>query len=126
MAIILDNKGGWELSEEKPSASASLWLYISGKVAASFLAFALFPENSSEFYQLLRWVVFSAAVFWVLYGYEHNRKFRLSFGLVALILWNPFVQIYLTREVWVPLDIVFGLVFWFAANDTNDTSKNKE
>ena len=122
--VSLPKRRGRELSEEKEYGNYGELMYLGGKVAAGFLAFALLPDLDYGFYQLLRWVVFVVAVVWAVYGFKYNRNFTMLVGLVALILWNPLAPIYLDREVWVPLDIVFALVFWFGDDTTPERDKN--
>ena len=65
------------------------------------------------YYTFLR---LSISVFSLVHIY-HNRKDGYSILnitlLIILILFNPIVPIYLTRKIWLPIDILVGLFFFF-------------
>jgi hypothetical protein len=63
------------------------------------------------YYTFLRWVTCAVAVFIAVVSYLWGRYWATwLFGAVA-ILFNPFVPIYLTKEIWQPINIVCALLF---------------
>ncbi|MFF2388969.1 DUF6804 family protein [Agromyces sp. NPDC058104] len=82
-----------------------LWLRGVAIVGAGLLVAATF-ELDYGYYEFLRWGVFITASIAGFLCAERD-KTNWVIGLVAIaILWNPFVPINLTREVWMPLDLV--------------------
>jgi FtsH-binding integral membrane protein len=63
------------------------------------------------YYQLLRWVVCGVAVFIAVLAYRWKRIWAIClFGLVA-ILFNPLAPIYLTKQIWQPIDLACAVLF---------------
>ena len=65
------------------------------------------------YYTFLR---LSISIFSLVHIYQ-NRKDGYSILnitlLIILILFNPIIPIYLTRKIWLPIDILVGLFFFF-------------
>ena len=63
------------------------------------------------YFVFLRWVVCFAALMVAFRAHEIERLWALwTFGLVAL-LFNPLIPIYLTRELWIPIDLLTAVLF---------------
>jgi FtsH-binding integral membrane protein len=63
------------------------------------------------YYQLLRWVTCGVAVFIAIMAYRWGKVWATGiFGLVA-VLFNPLLPIYLTREIWRPIDLTCAVLF---------------
>ncbi len=78
--------------------------------AVVFLLGALAPWPYGYFV-FLRWVVCFAALMVAFRAHEIERLWALwTFGLVAL-LFNPLIPIYLTRELWAPIDLLTAVLF---------------
>lgn len=84
--------------------------------AVVFLLLAASGEMGYEFYKLLRFVVFGAAL---ACGFQALRTAKgewgrtlwtVAFGLIA-ILFNPFDKFDLDRETWVPIDLLSAVAF---------------
>jgi len=83
---------------------------IPALIAASLLLLALAPLPYG-YYQFLRWVTCGVAVFIAVEGYRWRRIWAIwLFGIVA-VLFNPILPIYLTKEIWQPIDVVSALLF---------------
>lgn len=78
-------------------------------IAAIILFLALLDGWQYGFFTILRFVVFSATAYvaWMAYE-EHKEKWVWIMGSIA-VLFNPFIPIYLTREVWMPIDFITAL-----------------
>lgn len=76
---------------------------------------AILPSWPYTYYQLLRWLVFIAALV-VAYGFYKSKLqgWALTFGAITL-LFNPIFPIYLNRSVWAGIDLITGIVFFLAA-----------
>lgn len=63
------------------------------------------------YYQFLRWVTCVTAVYIAVMSYTWNKKWATwVFGAIA-ILFNPLFPIYLTKEIWRPIDIFAAILF---------------
>jgi hypothetical protein len=91
---------------------ALVWL-----VPIVFLVAALAPLPYG-YYTFLRIIVCGAAIFLAWVSWENADQiihWTVFFALIA-VLFNPLIPIYLSREMWAPIDLVvaaiFGLHFW--------------
>ncbi|GAF92770.1 unnamed protein product [marine sediment metagenome] len=85
----------------------AVWL-----VPAGALLIALLPLPYG-FYTLMRLVVCGAAIILAYQEYLlHNQMsgWLVIFAVLAL-LFNPLIPIYLTREIWAPIDIGAAIIF---------------
>lgn len=88
--------------------------FIPALIAAVML-FAAIAKWPYGYYVLLRWVVCAVGVLLVVLEVGYERRWALwPFALIAL-LFNPLVPVYLTREIWLPIDVVAGALFVVAA-----------
>jgi hypothetical protein len=79
-------------------------------IAAVMLLLALAPWPYG-YYQLLRFAVCGAAVYVAVTAYNWQKIWAIYlFGFTA-ILFNPLISIYLSREIWQPIDIICGTLF---------------
>ncbi len=63
------------------------------------------------YYQFLRWVTCGVAAFIAVKGYTWKQTWATwLFGAVA-VMFNPILPIYLTREIWRPIDLAVALLF---------------
>ncbi len=78
-------------------------------IAAVLLFLALINGLPYGFFTLLRFIIFASSTYiaWLTYAQE-KQKWTLIFGLIA-VLFNPFIPIYLNREIWVIIDILVGI-----------------
>jgi hypothetical protein len=73
-----------------------------------FGALAQWPYG---YFILLRWVVSIGAIIVVIYAFDKNIDWAKVVFIFIVILFNPIAPIYLTREIWIPIDIVIGIFF---------------
>ena len=86
------------------------------KIVAVLLLIALLPLPYF-YYQLLRIVVTIVAAIYAYSFYEDNQMPNaITFGVIVLI-WNPIFPIYMDKSVWMILDIVGAVVFYFGGSD---------
>ena len=79
-------------------------------IAAVVLLIAL-AEMPYGYYRFLRIVTCVAAAFVAYSAYAWKKHWGVwVFGVVA-VLFNPLVPIYLSREVWIPIDIAAAGLF---------------
>jgi hypothetical protein len=97
-------------------------------IAAVTLFLALFDGWQYGFFTILRFVVFSATAYvaWMAYE-EQKEKWAWILGSIA-VLFNPFIPIYLTRELWMTIDFITGVfliisIFSLKLENSNITLK---
>jgi len=79
-------------------------------IPAALLLLALLPLPYG-FYTLLRLVVTICAVVIAYHHWQSGGKgVAIAMGFIAL-LFNPLIPVYLTREIWAPIDL--GLAVFF-------------
>lgn len=65
------------------------------------------------YYQLLRFVVCPVGGYVAFLAYKWQKFWATwLFGIIA-VLFNPFISIHLSRELWQPVDLVCALLFTF-------------
>lgn len=80
-------------------------------VAVAFLLFALVDGLPYGYFFLLRFVVCAVSVGVAVFSYKTERVWAVwLFGFVA-VLFNPLVPVYLTREIWVVIDVIVAAFF---------------
>ena len=90
--------------------------------AAAILLWALLP-NPYGFYMLARLVVCGVCGY-TAYGYAKRDLLGLAwlFGVIA-IAYNPLLPVYLTRAIWMPVDLITaGLLVWSVVHDRRRTA----
>ena len=75
-----------------------------------FMLLLAIPKLPYGYYILLRWVVTISALFsgWVAYDFE-DKFWVFVMGGIA-ILFNPIIPVYLTKDIWVVIDIVVAIL----------------
>jgi len=71
-----------------------------------------------DYYTLLRVIVFISA----LYIMSQNKNEWLYVFLGIAILFNPVLPIYLSKGIWIPIDIIVGILYLFNYNKTQGVS----
>lgn len=84
--------------------------------AILFISIADLPYG---FYIAMRIVVPILSVIFLLWAYLETDEFHLMLipNILAVILWNPILPVYLDKETWVVIDAVVGIceiavAFW--------------
>jgi len=63
------------------------------------------------YYVFLRWVTCATSIIFAFYAFSLDKVWvAWTLGFVA-ILFNPLIPIHLSREVWLPIDIVLAVFF---------------
>jgi len=90
----------------------SRWLLI----PAAFLLIAILPMPYG-YYTLMRLVVMVSAIVVAAVAYASAGGIRwptVVFGIVSL-LFNPFVPVHLSRDIWFPIDLSVAALFAYFA-----------
>lgn len=93
----------------------------SAKIVAAIVGFllliALLPLPYG-YYTFLRLTVFMSSLFLV-YQLSEMKEHKISAILALLaILFNPFIPVYLSRELWMPIDLISAGFFLYIAKIT--------
>ena len=76
--------------------------------AMLFIAIAPLPYG---YYTFLRWATCAVAIYIAVQAYQWKRIWATWLLGAIAVLFNPFVPIYLTREIWQPINIIGALLF---------------
>ena len=80
-------------------------------LVAMIMLFVAVADLQYGYYQILRWVVCGVAVYIAYMAYSWGKIWATwVFGFVA-VLFNPIVPVYLTKEIWQPIDVICGILF---------------
>ena len=66
------------------------------------------------YYQILRWIICVSSAY-LAYFYHKSSKATWAwiFGIIA-VLFNPILPIYLTKEIWHPINIIVATIFFIS------------
>lgn len=83
---------------------------------------AIFPLPYG-YYTLLRIVVTIGCIVYLASNYEGElTRGVVTFGVI-LILFNPLIPIWLSKPIWIPIDIVVACVFGYAGYSIEELAK---
>ncbi len=80
-------------------------------IAIGMLVLAVPPIWPYGYYTLLRIVVCGVAVYATYVGYNVGLRIFLVSWIFIALLFNPIIPIYLTKEIWVLIDIIVAIIF---------------
>lgn len=86
---------------------------IASQIAAVMSVLAIFAMPYG-YYIILRWVVSIAALVTAYIAYKNHKSGWVIGAVIALILWNPVAPVYLTKDMWFPLNIASAVFFFIA------------
>jgi hypothetical protein len=66
------------------------------------------------YFVLLRWVVTAGAIILAINAFEKNIDWAKVVFIFIAILFNPIALVHLSREIWIPIDVIAGVIFVFA------------
>ena len=85
--------------------------FIILSVIALFGAVAEWPYG---YYIFLRWITCIASILVAFQAFEKNINWAKVVFIIVAILFNPLAPIYLSRNTWIPIDIITAILFIFA------------
>ena len=83
-------------------------------ILSIFILFGAIAEWPYGYYILLRWITCIASILVVFQAFEKNIDWAKVIFIIIAIFFNPLAPIYLSRNIWIPLDIVTAILFIFA------------
>lgn len=93
-------------------------------VASGFILFlAIIPTWPYGYYIFLRWSIFISSLI-VAYSFNIFKKtgLVLVFGAVAY-LFNPIIPVYLTRQMWTPIDFLSAIIFFVGSEAVKENKQ---
>jgi len=89
--------------------------HLASALVVAFLLLIATLDLPYGYYTFLRWVTCGMAAFTAFMGYQWEAKWVVWLFIPVAILFNPFVPIYLTKEIWQPIDLVCAILFGISA-----------
>lgn len=88
-------------------------VYIVPAILLLLVTFINFPYG---FYTFLRLVVSISSGFIIYLNYKEEKKITVSIIIFTIIclLFNPIIQVHLTKSQWVPIDIITSIIFIYS------------
>jgi hypothetical protein len=102
-----------------------IW-YLTRLAAALMLLLAILP-NPYSYYMLLRVIVCAVGAYSAYIAYQKKEVgWSWAFGIIAA-LFNPFIPVHLTKEIWMFFNLISAAVFFASTNDElfKDASKHQ-
>lgn len=78
--------------------------------ASIVLLLALLDGWQYGFFTILRFVVFASTAYVAYLAYQDRQEGWVWFLGAIAILFNPFIPIYLTRDVWMVIDFITAVI----------------
>lgn len=88
------------------------------------LSLAIFPFPYG-YYSFLRLAVFVGGSFLSYQLYQHKSVGWAVVLACIAILFNPLIPVYLTREIWLPIDLICAVLFFVTSQQINEVIKEK-
>lgn len=84
-------------------------------IVGVLLLIAIFPLPYG-YYTFLRLIVFISSLI-LTFHLREKALYNLSLAMIVLaILFNPIIPVYLSREIWLPIDLASAGLFFITAN----------
>ncbi len=91
---------------------------VVANVAGTSLLVAIFPLPYG-YYNLLRLLIFVSGLFLVYQLNKNNYNNWSIATIILVILFNPLVPVFLSRELWLPIDLVGAFIFFYIGYTMN-------
>lgn len=80
-------------------------------LASLLLLIAVMPGLPYGYYQLLSWVVCGSSCYGVFLSHKQSQLYRKWIFIGLAVLFNPILPIYLSRDMWLPIDVAASICF---------------
>jgi len=100
-------------------------------ISIIILALAVFIKFPYGFYIFLKFIIFGTMVYSTYCCFNKKNKGLAWASIVVLIIYNPFIPLYLTREIWVVINVLtvilcVVLIIWENLNTKTDAESNSK
>lgn len=97
---------------------------IALSIAVVFLLIALFDGWQYGFFTILRFAVFASTTYVAYLAYKEQREIWVWLMGATAVLFNPFIPVYLSREIWIIIDfttaiLLFSTIFILRLNNAS-------
>ena len=75
----------------------------------SFMSFIAISDLPYGYYNLLRLVVFSTGILYLIFFRKPISLIVDILVFLVVLMWNPIFPIYLTKEIWTPLNVIVSI-----------------
>jgi len=82
-------------------------------ILSILMLFGAVAEWPYGYYTILRWITCITSILVVLQAFKRNIDWAKVVFIVIAILFNPLAPIYLSRNTWIPLDVITAIFFIF-------------
>jgi len=86
------------------------YIIIVGLISSILLILAI-TDLPYGYYTLLRWIITCSSIFYIFISASYNIVSTLILHAIIGILFNPIIPVYLSREIWLPIDIIVGFIY---------------
>lgn len=76
---------------------------------ASIMSFLAISDLPYGYYTLLRLVVCSTGIIYLIFFRNDKYPTIDTIVFVVVLLWNPIIPVYLTKEIWTVLDLMVAI-----------------
>ena len=80
-------------------------------IPSLMLFVALVPGLPYGYFQFLRLVVTGFSCLFAFVAFEEKKKVWMWLFIGVTVLFNPLIPIHLSRDTWLPIDTIIGIVF---------------
>lgn len=84
------------------------------KILAILFLLGALADNPYGYYQFLRWLILGVGGYSVYLAYNSRRKVWTGIFGVIVLLFNPIIPFYLSRNNWQPIDIIVAIIFFIS------------
>lgn len=93
---------------------------------AILLITAAYSKHQYSFYTLLRWIVMSSSIYYLLLAYKEKQHGLIVLYAAIAIMFNPFKIIWFQKNTWHLIDYALSIIFIFIAlYNINKSLSNK-
>ncbi len=88
---------------------------------ASLMSFIAISDLPYGYYTLLRLVLFSIGTLYLIFFRNVKLPIVDILVFVVVLLWNPIIPVYLTKEIWTALDLIVAIGGIFLINQLKNS-----
>jgi len=82
-------------------------------ILSIIMLFGTIAEWPYGYYTFLRWITCISSILVAFQAFEKNIDWAKVVFVIIAILFNPLAPIYLSRSIWIPIDIITAILLIF-------------
>ena len=91
-------------------------IWIPQAIFTPFILWAFYPDNPYGYYILLRWICCAIFAYLALQSFAQEKQGWVWILGITAIIYNPFIRIHLTREIWSVINLITIGIAWASAS----------